>query len=131
MLPSEVVPRRRDDAGVIGHALLRAADGARALEIARELGRSRETVRNWISRFADNALVAELIGTQAPLAYDAHADPMRQVWRATRFARAVEALGLCVAALVRLFGPLTPSATPWSVINVVTGGHLRRANLSP
>ena len=47
VLPSEVVLRRRDDAGVIGHALLRAACGARAGEIARELGRSRETVRNW------------------------------------------------------------------------------------
>ena len=130
VLPSEVVPRRRDDAGVIGHALLRAANGARALEIAREIGRSRETVRNWISRFTDNELVAELLGTRALLAYDAHVDPMRLVWRATPLARAVEALGLCVAALVRLFGPLTPSATPWSVVNVVTGGHLLRANLS-
>ena len=131
VLPSEVVPRRRDDAGVIGHALLRAASGARAGEIARELGRSRETVRNWISRFTDNALVTEVIGTQALLTFDAHADPMRLVWRSTPLARAVEALGLCVAAVVRLFGPLTPAATPWSVVNVVTGGHLLSADLGP
>ena len=131
VLPSEVLPRRRDNAGVIGHALLRAANGARAGEIARELGRSRETVRNWISRFAGNALVTELIGTCNLLAYDAHADPMRLVWRATPLARAVEALGLMVAALVRLFGPLRPGTTPWSVVNVVTGGHLLSADLSP
>jgi hypothetical protein len=30
-----------------------------------ELARSRETVRNWISRFTDNALVAELIGAHS------------------------------------------------------------------
>jgi transposase-like protein len=131
VLPSEVVLRRRDDAGVIGHALLRAANGARALEIARELGRSRETVRNWISRFTDNALVTELIGTRTLFRFDAHADPMRFVWRATSLARAVEALGLCVAAFVRLFGPLTPTTTPWSVVNVVTGGHLLSAELGP
>lgn len=131
VLPSEVVARRRDDAGVIGRALLRAANGARAGEISRELGRSRETVRNWISRFVDNALVAELIGTRTLLRYDAHADPMRLVWRVTSLARAVEALGLCVAALVRLFGPLTPGASPWSVVNVVTGGHLLSADLGP
>lgn len=131
VLPSEVVPRRRDDAGVIGHALLLAATGTRALEIAAELGRSRETVRNWISRFADNALVVELIGTRALFRFDAHIDPMRLVWRTTPLARAVEALGLSVAAIVRLFGPLTPGTTPWSVINVVTRGHLLRADLGP
>ena len=131
VLPSEVVPRRRDDAGVIGHALLRAANGVRALEIAREIGRSRETVRNWISRFSNNALAAEVIGTQALFRFDAHADPMRLVWRATPLARAVEAFGLCVAALVRLFGPLRPGTTPWSVVNVVTGGHLLSAELGP
>jgi len=131
VLPAEVVVRRRDDAGVIGRALLRAANGARAGEISRELGRSRETVRNWISRFTDNALVAELIGTRTLFRFDAHADPMRLVWRSTPLARAVEALGLCVAAFVRLFGPLTPTTTPWSVVNVVTGGHLLSAELSP
>ena len=116
---------------MIGRALLHAATGARAGEIAHELGRSRETVRNWVARFTDNALAAELIGTQALLTYDAHADPMRLVWRATPLARAVEALGLCVAALVRLFGPLRPGTTPWSVVNVVTGGHLLSADLGP
>ena len=131
VLSSEVVPRRRDDAGVIGHTLLRAANGARAAEIAREIGRSRETVRNWISRFSNNALAAEVIGTQALFRFDAHADPMRLVWRATPLARAVEAFGLCVAALVRLFGPLRPGTTPWSVVNVVTGGHLLSAELGP
>jgi orotate phosphoribosyltransferase-like protein len=100
VLPSEVVPRRRDDAELIGHALLRAASGARAGEIALELARSRETVRNWISRFTDNALVAELIGALSLFNFDAHADPMRLVWRATPLTRAVESLGLGVAAVV-------------------------------
>jgi transposase-like protein len=131
VLPGEVVPRRRDDAGVIGRALLRAACGARAGEIACELNRSRETVRNWISRFSDNALVAELIGTRTLLAFDAHADPMRLTWRQGPLARAVEALGLSVAAVVRLTGPLPPTTTPWSLVNVLTRGHLLRADLGP
>ena len=114
VLPAEVVVRRRDDAGVIEGALLRAANGARARENSRELGRSRETVRNWISRFCENALVAELIGTRTLVRFDAHAGAMRLVWRTTSLARALEALGLCVAAFVRLFGPLTPSTAPRS-----------------
>jgi hypothetical protein len=97
----------------------------------RELGRSRETVRNWISRFTDNALVTELIGTRTLFTFDAHVDPMRVVWRSTPFARAVEALGLAIAAVVRLLGPLTPVTTPWSVVNVVTRGHLLSADLGP
>ena len=131
VLPGEVVPRRRDDAGVIGHALFRAACGARAGEIACEINRSREAVRNWISRFTDNALVAELIGTRTLLTYDAHADPMRLIWRPTPLERAVEALGLAAAAVVRFFGPLPPGATPWSVANVVARGHLLRADPGP
>ena len=131
VFPGEVVPRRRDDAGVIGHALFRAATGARAGEIARELSRSRETVRNWISRLTDNALVAEVIGTRTLVTFDAHVDPMRLVWRSTPLARAIEALGLAIAAVVRLLGPLTPGATPWSVANVVTHGQLLSADLGP
>ena len=88
-------------------------------------------MRNWISRFCDNALAAELIGTRTLFRFDAHADPMRLVWRATPLARAVEALGLCVAAFVRVFGPLAPGTTPWSVVNLVTGGHLLNAELGP
>jgi hypothetical protein len=103
-------------------ALHRAANGARAREIARELGRARETVRSEISRFTDNALIAELIGPRTLLRCDAHADAMRLVGRTTPLTRALEA-GLCVAAFVRLFGPLAPTTTPWSVVNVVTGGH--------
>lgn len=131
VVPGEVVPRRRDDAGVIGRALLRAATGARSGEIASELGRPRTTVRSWISRFTDNASAAAAIGTRTLLAFDAHADPMRLVWRQTPLARAVEALGLAAAAVVRLLGPLRPGTTPWSVANAVTRGELLSSGLSP
>lgn len=62
VLPAEVVPRRRDDAQVIGSALLRAPTGASTGEIARELGRARTTVRNWLRRLEDNASAAQVIG---------------------------------------------------------------------
>jgi len=131
VLPGEVVPRRRDDAGVIGAALLRAASGVRRGEIAAELGRSRSTVRNWLRRFADNAPAAERTGTSTLLAFDAHIDPMRLAWRPTRSGRAVEALGLAAAAVVRLLGPLPSGATPWGVANVVTHGRLLAPSFGP
>ena len=39
--------------------------------IPRTEARSHETVRNWISRFTDNAFVTELIGTQVLYNFDA------------------------------------------------------------
>ena len=131
ILPGQVVPRRRDDASVIGRALLRAATGHSGSEIASELGRARTTVRNWLRRFSDNADALQVAATRELLTYDARADPMRLAWLVRPVARAVEALGSAAAAVVRLFGPLPPGTSPWGVASVVVGGHLLTPGFSP
>ena len=131
VLPGEVVPRRRDDASVIGRALLRAATGARPAEIAAELGRSSSTVRNWLRRLSEHASDLHGFARRALLTYDASADPMRLVWLESPVARAVEALGAAAAAVVRRQGPLPSDATLWGVVCVLTRGRLLAPDFSP
>jgi hypothetical protein len=55
LLPAWAVPRRRDGAEVIGHALLAKAQGAGHRTIAAQLGRPPGTVRGWLRAFAHRA----------------------------------------------------------------------------
>jgi hypothetical protein len=55
LLPSSVLARHRDEAGVIGAALELAARGVSCMAIARSLGRPAGLVRRWVRRLASRA----------------------------------------------------------------------------
>src|SRR5947207_13837724 len=55
LLPTWSVPRRRDSAEVIGHALLAKAQGEGHRKIATRLNRPPGTVRGWLRAFARRA----------------------------------------------------------------------------
>ena len=120
VLPGEVVPRRRDAAAVIGRALLRRATGSSTTEIARELGRSCSTVRNWLRRFADNADALLAAGRRALLTYDANADPTRCAFPGSRrrssvpSRRSARRLGRSSASSVPCLPARPPGASPAS-----------------
>jgi hypothetical protein len=114
------LPRRRDSAETVGHALVRAARGSGHRTIAVELGRPESTVRNWLRRAGRRAEWLRTVGVLAYHELEFDPGPMRV--RETPLAQAVEALGCAAAAMVRRLGLI--GELPWSIITMVSRGRL-------
>lgn len=117
LLPAFSVPRRRDGAEVIGHALLAKAQGEGHRTIAARLGRPAGTVRGWLRAFARRA---EVVGSCArrwtyavDAAHEGHSPPA-----GSPLADAVDAVGTAARAC-RL--SLETSASPWELAVALTG----------
>jgi hypothetical protein len=119
IVPAWSVPRRRDGAEVIGHALLAKAQGDGHRTIALRLGRPPATVRGWLRAFARRAEAVQSSALRWARAIDAQLEPGRPAGSA--LAEAVDALGS--AARARRLN-LGPSAGPWELAVRLTGGLL-------
>ncbi len=120
LLPSSLLPRRRDDAQVIGAALLAHAGGQGHRPIAAQLDRPAATVRGWLRPFDLNA--ERLRVTAAIWLY--RLDPMADVSPPSHSvaADALEALARATRALrLRMGGG--PGGV-WDDINSLVGASL-------
>jgi Domain of unknown function (DUF6431)/Homeodomain-like domain len=116
LLPAFSVPRRRDGAEVIGHALLAKAQGDGHRRIAARLGRPPGTVRGWLRAFACRA---DAVGHSARLWAHAIEGGLTDSRPAgSPLADAVDALGTAARAC-RL--RLEVSASPWELAVALTG----------
>jgi hypothetical protein len=119
LLPSELLPRRRDSVDVVGAALVAHAGGAGHRRIAADLGRPAATVRNWLRGFARQADRLQVVGAVSYVRLDALSGPVAPT--GSPAADAVEVLARAARAAVLRFGPYD---TPWAIINVITAGCL-------
>jgi len=103
LLPELLLARRADTAAVIGAALTAKTTGRGHRSIADLLGRPVSTVRAWLRRFNAHAEGLRVLFTGLLFALDPQADGARPA--GSRFADAVEVIGLAAAAAVRMFGP--------------------------
>lgn len=110
--------RRLDLVEVIGRALMAKATGAGHRSIAADLARPEETVRGWLRRFAQRAVVIREQFTR--LAHELGADLRTVEPRGSPFADAVEAIGVAAAAAATRFGP----AAVWQFAAGASGGRL-------
>jgi hypothetical protein len=78
VVPAWSVPRRRDGADVIGHALLAQAPGDGHRKIALRLGRPPASVRGWLRAFARRAEAVQTSPLLWARAIDAQLEPGRQ-----------------------------------------------------
>jgi transposase-like protein len=120
LLDAALLPRRGHTARVVGHALLRAAQGESRREIAERMDAPRDTVRGWIRRARRSAHQLWTLGVAAVVALDQDAMPTRE--RSDPLAAALDALAAAAFAMRRRFGPVFDE--PWSTITVLTRGRL-------
>ena len=125
LLPTVGLLRRVDLSEVIGAALLARAHKVSLRQIAGELGVPLSTVRGWLGRFAERAVL--IAGHFARLA--AWLDPGAAMPepRGSPLADAVEAIGIAAVAAVRRFGSTGPGSapgSPWRLAAGATGGRL-------
>lgn len=118
LLAERFLARRVDSAEVVGQALLARAAGKAQSAIASSLGRTRETVRNWLAAFAARAEPLRRHFTSWALASDASLHEV--VSQGSGFADAVEAVGLAARAASLAFGP----KPAWSWASRMTRGGL-------
>lgn len=125
LVPEDTLVRRRDDAAVVGRALLAKANGDGHRRIALRLGRPTSTVRGWLRRFSVMAERLREHFTRWAHALDPSFD--HRAVGAGAFWDAVEAIGVLGVVAVRRFGP----RPVWSLASVVTGGGLLANTSSP
>jgi len=118
LLPAWSVPRRRDSAEVIGHALLAKATGAGHRTIAAQLGRPPGTVRGWLRAFARRAETLASCAWRWTGAIDLASRADTQPPSTSALVDAVEALGVLHRAC-RL--SLRVRAGPWELAVALTG----------
>lgn len=118
LLPDDLLLRRRDDAAVIGSALVAHAGGEGHRPIALRLGLPASTVRGWLRRFRARAETIAGFFTRWALVFAAGGDPPAP--SGSPVGDAVEAIGMATRAAVIRFGP-TP---PWSMVGRLSGGGL-------
>ena len=126
LLPDVCLLRRSDTVEVIGAAVLSAASGAGYRQVAEQLGRPAETVRDWLARFRSRAGA----GRGAFLAVGASARRRGVAGRGgagRRCVDAVEAIGVCTRA-ASLWLARRPA---WSWVSALTGGRLLSINTNP
>jgi hypothetical protein len=121
LLPAWSVPRRRDAAEVIGHALLAKAQGEGHRRIAARLGRPPGTVRGWLRAFARRARVVSSCAMRWTQAIDALALGAHRAAAGSPFTEAVDALGTAARACRLQLGLRAP---PWELAVALTGGLL-------
>lgn len=117
--------RRVDEAAVIGTALLHKAAGAGCRRIAAALCRPRETVREWLQRFADRAEALAAHFRAWAFALDARLDELSVP--ASPLEGALEAIGMATRAASSLLGP----RPVWSWASAMTAGRLLANTSSP
>lgn len=103
LLPERFFARRADLAEVIGAALVAKAAGAGQRAVAARIGRTRETVRNWLRAFGRRAADIYQHFLAWALALDARLHEVASHGGA--FADAVEAVALAARAASLAFGP--------------------------
>ena len=126
LLAVSCVLRRADGVDVIGEALRWKVAGAGHRPIAARLARPVSTVRGWLRAFTANAEVVRALCTDLlvrldPLTAAAPSHP-------TRFADAVDAVGVCAAAARRRLG-VVGAVSPWQLASALTSGLLLAASL--
>lgn len=125
LVPAQLLPRRRDEAQVVGAALVAYAGGAGHRRIAITLARPPSTVRNWLRAFRRNAATLAAFGARLCVRLDPMAAPLAPTGSAT--GDAVEALACAAqAASLRLGQP----GEPWAMANSLTAGRLLAASLA-
>jgi hypothetical protein len=118
LLAAWSVPRRRDSAEVIGHALLAKAQGAGHRKIAARLGRPPGTVRGWLRAFARRAEPLRSCARRWAHAIDGTALGDSSRPGGSPLADAVEAIGTLHRAC-RL--GLCTALGPWELAVALTG----------
>lgn len=119
LLPVDTLVRRRDEAAVIGAALLAWLGGAGHRRIAGSLGLPADTVRGWLRRFAVRAEDVRAHFWRLAHRLDASLGAIEA--RGSRAADALEAIGVAAAVAVRRFGPVS---SLWAFVSGATGGRL-------
>jgi hypothetical protein len=124
LLPDVCLLRRRDAVEVIGDALLAAA-GMGYRRVAERLGRSAETVRDWLARFRGRAVLVAAHFWSWARAFDG---ALGTAWAggSPPVVDAVEAIGVCTRAVSLALG----RRAPWSWVSALTGGRLLSINTS-
>lgn len=120
LLPSQLLPRRRDDVEVIGAALVAHAAGAGHRRVAGVVDRPPSTVRNWLRAFRTNAERLRILGAMLRARLDPDGATTEPTGSAT--GDAVEALAGAARSLVLRLG--IDGGGPWALINVMTAGRL-------
>jgi hypothetical protein len=119
LLPVSGLLRRVDLAEVIGAALLARARKASLRQIAAELGVPLSTVRGWLGRFAERAVL--IAGHFARLAAWLEPSAVVAEPRGSPLVSAVEAIGVAAVAAARRLGAHTG---PFEFASGATGGRL-------
>lgn len=119
LLPVDTLIRRRDEAAVVGAALLAWVGGAGHRQIATSLGVPADTVRGWLRRFALRAEDVRAHFWRLAHRLDASLGAIEP--RGSEVANALEAIGVAAAAAVRRFGPMS---SLWAFVSGATGGRL-------
>jgi transposase-like protein len=119
LLPAGLLDHRGYDAGVIGAALLRGAQGLGRRRIAEQLAVPASTVADWLRRFAAVAEPLRVMLIRHIVATDQELTPT--VTHADDRADALAALGALAVAIGRRFGGVPPD--PWRLLAVITGGR--------
>jgi hypothetical protein len=130
LLPVLVLARRADTAAVIGAALAARAAGLGHRRIAALLGRSPETVRGWLRRFAARIEMVRVVFTRWCRALAP--DPVLPGPAGSAWADAIAAVSAAASAVGARFGlcPLTGRGRDvggvpvWQVASAVSGGRL-------
>ena len=122
LLPAQLLPRRRDEARVVGRALLAHAAGVGHRRIAARLGLPASTVRGWLRSARANAERLRVLGTVTYYRFEPTAGPIAPA--GTALADAVEALARAARAVSLRSGPGT---APWATVNSLTAGRLLRS----
>ena len=118
LLPDDLLVRRRDEAAVIGSALLAHAGGEGHRPIAERLGVPATTVRGWLRRFRARAVEIAGFFSRWALVLNPGSDPPGP--SGTAVGDAVEAVGVATRSAVLRFGP----RPVWSMASRLTGGGL-------
>jgi hypothetical protein len=119
LLPSSVLARHRDEAGVIGAALELAARGVSCAGIAGSLGRPPGLVRRWVCRLASRAGQVRAVFTVLAGTLDPDPPPIGP--SGSPLADAVAAITAAAAAFGRRF---LVAVSPWELASAVTAGSL-------
>jgi Domain of unknown function (DUF6431)/Homeodomain-like domain len=119
LLPVVMLLRRVDLAEVIGAALLARVRQASLRQIAAELGVPLSTVRGWLGRFAERAVL--IAGHFARLAAWLDPSAVTPEPRGSPLVCAVEAIGVAAVAAARRLGA---HSGPFEFASGATGGRL-------
>jgi hypothetical protein len=120
LLPVRVLARRADLAAVIGAALAAKAAGGGHRRIAAVLGRSAETVRGWLRRFAGRVEAVRVVFTGWCRALAA--DPVLPGPAGSAWADAIAAITAAADALAARFE--LGQVPVWTLAAAVSNGRL-------